>query len=144
MDNNPIQVLPFFIIIFSILISGFTVIFTWIVVWILPVRLREQVKLISFMNFATIAIITIISTVVLYLIFLVLGVGGINKNRKAQGLDQKSSKWLKKEYGNRLISIYLFRINILNLCFFDKYLLEFYSFEGIRPCNCHGFHWSCE
>jgi hypothetical protein len=40
------------------------------------------------MNFATIAIITIISTILLYLIFLVLGVGGIAKNRNAQGLDQ--------------------------------------------------------
>tara|TARA_Y100001968_G_scaffold324674_1_gene364468 strand:+ start:1578 stop:1715 length:138 start_codon:yes stop_codon:yes gene_type:complete len=40
------------------------------------------------MNFATIAIITIISTVLLYLFFLVLGVGGITKNRRAQGLDQ--------------------------------------------------------
>jgi len=40
------------------------------------------------MNFATIAIITILSTVFLYVIFLVLGVGGIAKNRRAQGLDQ--------------------------------------------------------
>ena len=40
------------------------------------------------MNFATIAIITIISTLFLYIIFLVLGVGGIAKNRRAQGLDQ--------------------------------------------------------
>jgi len=40
------------------------------------------------MNFATIAIITVISTVFFYLIFLVLGVGGISKNRRAQGLDQ--------------------------------------------------------
>ncbi len=40
------------------------------------------------MNFATIAIITIISTLFLYMIFLVLGVGGIAKNRRAQGLDQ--------------------------------------------------------
>tara|TARA_B100001250_G_C19519786_1_gene665471 strand:- start:236 stop:376 length:141 start_codon:yes stop_codon:yes gene_type:complete len=40
------------------------------------------------MNFATIAIITIISTVFFYIIFLVLGAGGIDKNRKAQGLDQ--------------------------------------------------------
>ncbi len=44
------------------------------------------------MNFATIAIITIISTLLLYIIFLVLGVGGIAKNRSAQGLDQKSNK----------------------------------------------------
>ena len=40
------------------------------------------------MNFATIAIIMIISTAFLYLTFLVLGVGGIAKNRRAQGLDQ--------------------------------------------------------
>tara|TARA_Y100001968_G_scaffold65328_1_gene56025 strand:+ start:479 stop:619 length:141 start_codon:yes stop_codon:yes gene_type:complete len=40
------------------------------------------------MNLATIAIITIISTVFLYMIFLVLGVGGIAKNRRAQGLAQ--------------------------------------------------------
>jgi len=39
-------------------------------------------------NFATIAIITIVSTVFFYMIFLVLGVGGIAKNRRAQGLDQ--------------------------------------------------------
>tara|TARA_B100000945_G_scaffold115144_1_gene91400 strand:+ start:252 stop:392 length:141 start_codon:yes stop_codon:yes gene_type:complete len=40
------------------------------------------------MNFATIAIITIFSTVFFYVMFLVLGVGGIAKNRRAQGLDQ--------------------------------------------------------
>ena len=40
------------------------------------------------MNFTTIAIITIISTVFFFMIFLVLGVGGIAKNRRAQGLDQ--------------------------------------------------------
>ena len=40
------------------------------------------------MNFATFTIITIIATVFFYLIFLVLGVGGIAKNRRAQGLDQ--------------------------------------------------------
>ena len=40
------------------------------------------------MNFAAIAIITIISTLFFYMIFLVLGVGGIAKNRRAQGLDQ--------------------------------------------------------
>ena len=39
------------------------------------------------MNFATIAIITIITTIFLYLIFLVLGLGGIAKNRRAQGLN---------------------------------------------------------
>ncbi len=43
------------------------------------------------MNFATIAISTIILTVFLYIIFLVLGVGGIAKNRAAQGLDQNQS-----------------------------------------------------
>ncbi|MFL2867539.1 MAG: hypothetical protein ACJZ78_01875 [Prochlorococcus marinus] len=40
------------------------------------------------MNLTTIAIITIISTVIFYMIFLVLGVGGIAKNREAQGLSQ--------------------------------------------------------
>ena len=40
------------------------------------------------MNLTTIATITIISTLLLYIIFLVLGVGGIAKNRSAQGLDQ--------------------------------------------------------
>jgi len=43
------------------------------------------------MNFATIAIITIVSTVFFYMIFLVLGLGGIAKNRRAQGLDQSKS-----------------------------------------------------
>ncbi len=41
------------------------------------------------MNSATIAIITIICTVSFYMIFLVIGVGGIEKNLKAQGLDQR-------------------------------------------------------
>ena len=40
------------------------------------------------MNFATIAIITVLSTVSFYIFFLVLGVGGVAKNRRAQGLDQ--------------------------------------------------------
>ena len=40
------------------------------------------------MNFATIAIIMVISSLFFYMIFLVLGVGGIAKNRKAQGLDK--------------------------------------------------------
>jgi len=40
------------------------------------------------MNFATIAIITVIFTACFYMTFLVLGVGGIAKNRRAQGLDQ--------------------------------------------------------
>ena len=43
------------------------------------------------MNFATIIFITIISTLFLYITFLVLGVGGIAKNRKAQGVDQNES-----------------------------------------------------
>ena len=40
------------------------------------------------MNLSMIAILTIISTVFFYIIFLVLGVGGIAKNRRAQGLDK--------------------------------------------------------
>ena len=40
------------------------------------------------MNFASIAIVTVIASVFLYIIFLLLGVGGIAKNRRAQGLDQ--------------------------------------------------------
>ncbi len=40
------------------------------------------------MNFATILILTIFFTVSLYIIFLLLGVGGIEKNRKAQGIEQ--------------------------------------------------------
>ena len=44
------------------------------------------------MNFSTISIIVIISAVSLYIVFLVLGVGGIAKNRSAQGIDQKSNK----------------------------------------------------
>ena len=40
------------------------------------------------MNVATIAIITVLSTLSIYIIFLLLGVGGIAKNRAAQGLDQ--------------------------------------------------------
>ena len=43
------------------------------------------------MDFATIAIITIVSSVFLYTMFLVLGVGGIARNRKAQGLDQNQT-----------------------------------------------------
>ena len=39
------------------------------------------------MNFSTIVIITLLATISLYIIFLVLGVGGIAKNRSAQGLD---------------------------------------------------------
>ena len=46
------------------------------------------------MNLATITIITVLLTAFLYVIFLVLGIGGISKNRKAQGLDknQKDSE----------------------------------------------------
>ena len=44
------------------------------------------------MDLVTVAIITIISTVFFYMIFLVLGVGGIAKNRKAQGLDQNKRR----------------------------------------------------
>ena len=40
------------------------------------------------MNFATIALIIVLSTVTLYILFLLLGLGGIAKNRSAQGLDQ--------------------------------------------------------
>tara|TARA_B100000700_G_scaffold141503_1_gene157479 strand:- start:465 stop:599 length:135 start_codon:yes stop_codon:yes gene_type:complete len=43
------------------------------------------------MNIATIFISTFILTVSLYLVFLLLGVGGVAKNREAQGLDKKSS-----------------------------------------------------
>ncbi len=47
-----------------------------------------QIKSILFNEFFTITIITIITTLFLYLLFVVLGVGGIAKNRRAQGLDQ--------------------------------------------------------
>ena len=40
------------------------------------------------MNFGMIAMIMLLSTISLYIAFLVLGVGGIPKNRSAQGLDQ--------------------------------------------------------
>ena len=40
------------------------------------------------MSYTTIVIITIVATFFLYMTFLVLGVGGIDKNRRAQGLDQ--------------------------------------------------------
>tara|TARA_Y100001968_G_scaffold110023_1_gene99528 strand:- start:221 stop:358 length:138 start_codon:yes stop_codon:yes gene_type:complete len=39
------------------------------------------------MNITTL-IITITATIFLYITFLVLGVGGIDNNRRAQGLDQ--------------------------------------------------------
>tara|TARA_B100000214_G_C23514374_1_gene422133 strand:- start:359 stop:493 length:135 start_codon:yes stop_codon:yes gene_type:complete len=44
------------------------------------------------MNFSTIAIIIALLTLSFYLLFLVLGVGGIDRNRLAQGLDKKSNK----------------------------------------------------
>ena len=44
------------------------------------------------MNFSSIAIITVLSTVSLYIIFLVIGVGGISKNRAAQGLEQNQRR----------------------------------------------------
>tara|TARA_Y100001968_G_C19315666_1_gene696527 strand:+ start:842 stop:964 length:123 start_codon:yes stop_codon:yes gene_type:complete len=40
------------------------------------------------MNLITIAIISIAMTLSLYIAFFVLGIGGIDKNRKAQGLDE--------------------------------------------------------
>tara|TARA_Y100001968_G_C19404596_1_gene742938 strand:- start:1471 stop:1593 length:123 start_codon:yes stop_codon:yes gene_type:complete len=40
------------------------------------------------MNFSAIAITSIILTLILYISFLIVGVGGIGKNRKAQGLDE--------------------------------------------------------
>ena len=43
------------------------------------------------MNFATIAFITFIFTVSLYICFFVVGLGGIAKNRTAQGLDQNQT-----------------------------------------------------
>ena len=43
------------------------------------------------MKLATIAIIIIVSTFFLYILFLVLGVGGIAKNRRAQGLEQNQT-----------------------------------------------------
>ena len=46
------------------------------------------------MDLTKFAIITLLFTALLYAIFLVLGVGGIAKNRAAQGIDndQKSAK----------------------------------------------------
>ena len=40
------------------------------------------------MNLASIFILVTIFTVTLYVVFLVLGLGGISKNRRAQGIDQ--------------------------------------------------------
>jgi len=44
------------------------------------------------MNFSSIAIIIVLLSLLLYLLFLVLGVGGIAKNRSAQGLIKKDNK----------------------------------------------------
>ena len=44
------------------------------------------------MNFVTTAIITIVFTLCFYLLFFVLGVGGIAKNRDAQGIDKQTTK----------------------------------------------------
>ena len=43
------------------------------------------------MNVFNTILITIVFAVSLYVAFLVLGVGGINQNRKAQGLDKRSN-----------------------------------------------------
>tara|TARA_Y100001968_G_C19127678_1_gene605080 strand:- start:477 stop:599 length:123 start_codon:yes stop_codon:yes gene_type:complete len=40
------------------------------------------------MNITTIVIISIFLTLTLYIAFLLAGLGGIDKNRKAQGLDK--------------------------------------------------------
>ena len=42
------------------------------------------------MNFGSTVIITFSMTICLYIFFFVIGVGGIVKNREAQGLDEKS------------------------------------------------------
>ena len=60
----------------------------WLYLYI-PVRLIAKSNQNFLMNFATIVVITVISTLSLYIFFLVVGVGGIDKNRNAQGLDQK-------------------------------------------------------
>ncbi len=44
------------------------------------------------MNSVTIVIITFVITLSFYLFFFVLGLGGVAKNRKAQGLDHKANK----------------------------------------------------
>ena len=88
MDNNQIEVLPFLIITFAIFISGITVVFAWQVGFLFSVILKTSLNKYFQMNFATISILTIFFTVSLYLIFLLLGVGGIKKNRKAQGIEQ--------------------------------------------------------
>ena len=42
------------------------------------------------LNFGTIVVITFSMTICFYLFFFMFGVGGIAKNRDAQGLDEKS------------------------------------------------------
>tara|TARA_Y100000589_G_C26961141_1_gene550673 strand:- start:200 stop:337 length:138 start_codon:yes stop_codon:yes gene_type:complete len=44
------------------------------------------------MNFTYLAIVSIILTLSFYIAFLVLGIGGIAKNRRAQGLEEKPNK----------------------------------------------------
>ena len=44
------------------------------------------------MNFLNISIIILVSTLSLSLIFFIIGLGGIDKNRVAQGIDKKSNK----------------------------------------------------
>tara|TARA_Y100001968_G_C19435578_1_gene759463 strand:+ start:1837 stop:1971 length:135 start_codon:yes stop_codon:yes gene_type:complete len=44
------------------------------------------------MDLATIAVITLIFTITIYLIFFMIGLGGIAKNKEAQGLDQKKNR----------------------------------------------------
>ncbi len=55
------------------------------------VRLRINMRIFS-MDFPTILVITFISSLSLYFIFLLIGVGGISKNRRAQGIDQNFNK----------------------------------------------------
>ena len=40
------------------------------------------------MNLTSIAIISVFLTITIYIAFLLIGIGGIDKNRKAQGLDE--------------------------------------------------------
>ncbi len=44
------------------------------------------------MSLFNIAVISIATAIGLYVAFLILGIGGIAKNRRAQGLDGKSNK----------------------------------------------------
>ena len=132
MEKNQFQILPFFIISFSILISGFTVIFTWSDFLILLLDYVVQIKPIFPMNTASIGVITVVLTLSFYLLFLLLGVGGIANNRAAQGLNQNQKKWSITDLENIWWSILYCKIDILNLFLSDKYLLEFYFFEVIR------------